>query len=71
MRRLFPQEWPLIDALLLAGTASLDWEVRDRFARAGVVHLLAISGFHVGVLAGGVLALGALFGASPPLAYAS
>jgi competence protein ComEC len=69
VRRLFPSEWPLVDALLLAGTASLDWEVRDRFARAGVVHLLAISGFHVGVLAGGVLALGALFGASTPVAY--
>jgi competence protein ComEC len=69
VQRLFPSEWPLVDAIVLAGTASLDRELRDRFAAAGVVHLLAISGFHVGVVAGLVLALLALAGVPPRSAH--
>lgn len=48
----------LATSLLLAQRDGLDREVRDRFARAGLSHLLAISGLHVGLVAG-LLLLGA------------
>lgn len=38
-------------ALLLADTGGLDAELRQRFADAGLVHILAISGLHVGLVA--------------------
>jgi len=37
-------------------------EIRESFARAGVAHLLAISGFHVGVVAGVLILLLGLLG---------
>lgn len=48
---------PMVAALILARREGLDRELRDGFARTGIAHLLAISGFHVGVVAGIVLAL--------------
>lgn len=42
---------PLARALVVARRDGLDAEVRDAFARSGTAHLLAISGFHVGVVA--------------------
>ena len=60
----FPQEAPLVDALLLARRDGMDPAVRDAFTRTGAAHLLAISGFHVGVLAGWVLVLLRGLGAS-------
>lgn len=41
----------LVHALVL-GRGQVDAGVRDQFARAGLAHLLSISGFHVGLLAG-------------------
>lgn len=64
MRVLFPREAPLAEALLLARREGLDPEVRDRFARAGLSHVLAISGLHVAVLAGLVLLVSDMAGAS-------
>ncbi|MDT8367856.1 MAG: ComEC/Rec2 family competence protein, partial [Longimicrobiales bacterium] len=59
IRRLFPDHAGLIAALLLADRSDLDPERRSRFIDTGTAHLLAISGFHVGVLAGWVvMALG-------------
>lgn len=60
----FPQEAALVDALLLARRDGMDPGVRDAFTRTGAAHLLAISGFHVGVLAGWTLVLLRGFGAS-------
>ncbi len=42
---------PLSRALLLAERDELSGEVKRRFAAAGLAHLLAISGLHVGILA--------------------
>lgn len=42
-------------ALVLADRAELDPNVRRRFTDAGIGHLLAISGLHIGALAGGAL----------------
>ena len=49
---LFGARAPLVEALVIARRAELDSDVRERYARAGLAHLLAISGLHVGFLAG-------------------
>ncbi len=54
---VFPQRAPLAASLLLAQRGGLDRDLRERFARAGLSHLLAISGLHVGLLAGILLLL--------------
>ena len=48
--RLYGSRAPIVDALVLNQKAELDPALRDRFARSGMIHLLAISGFHVGLL---------------------
>ncbi len=60
--RLYGPRAPLVSALTLARTEGLDSDLRETFARAGIAHLLAISGFHVGVIAGIALAMLRLFG---------
>ncbi|NIP78895.1 MAG: hypothetical protein GWM90_06720, partial [Gemmatimonadetes bacterium] len=54
---VFGRRAPLAAALLLAQRDGLDREVRDQYARAGLSHLLAISGLHVGIAAGILLLL--------------
>lgn len=49
--RLAPDVWGTGLALLLADRGELEPETRRVFAEAGVSHLLAISGLHVGILA--------------------
>src|SRR5438876_1557438 len=48
---LFGARAPLVAALLFAPNAALDPEVRERYARSGLAHILSISGLHVGFLA--------------------
>ncbi|HET9004863.1 MAG TPA: ComEC/Rec2 family competence protein, partial [Gemmatimonadaceae bacterium] len=56
----FGSDAPLARALLVADTRSLSPEMRDEFAAAGLVHMLSISGLHVGLIALAVtVALGA------------
>ena len=50
--RLFRDRAPLAASLLLAQRDGLDREIRERFATAGLSHLLAISGLHVALVAG-------------------
>jgi competence protein ComEC len=52
LQRLYPRTWGVVHALILARKDGLDPDVREAFAVAGLAHLLAISGFHVGVVAG-------------------
>jgi competence protein ComEC len=56
---LFGDRAPLVRALLVADQHGVDAEVRDRFATAGLVHLLSISGLHVAIIAGALRVLGA------------
>jgi competence protein ComEC len=42
----------ILQALLLGERSRISAETRDRFNRAGVAHVLAISGLHVGIIAG-------------------
>jgi competence protein ComEC len=50
--RLYGDQAPLVDALLFDRKGALDPELRDRFAASGLIHLLSISGFHVGLIVG-------------------
>ncbi len=50
-RRLFGTRAPLVDALVIARRAELDAELRERYARSGLAHLLSISGLHVAFFA--------------------
>lgn len=58
IRAIFPDHAGLVEALVLARRGGIDPAVRDRFARSGLAHLLAISGLHVGIIAGVLILLG-------------
>lgn len=59
--RDFGTDAPLVRALVLADMAGMSPEIRDRWAAAGMVHMLSVSGLHVGIIAAVVeLLLGAL-----------
>ena len=48
--RLYGARAGMVDALILGRRGGIDPELQDRFARSGLVHLLSISGFHVGLI---------------------
>jgi competence protein ComEC len=52
---LYGTRAPLVDALLFDRRGGIDRDTRDRFAASGLVHLLSISGFHVGLIVAWVL----------------
>ena len=56
-RALYGARAPLVDALVLGTRGGLDAGTRDDFARSGLVHLLSISGFHVGLISAWVVLL--------------
>lgn len=55
---IFTQDAPMARALLLADMHLIDPGVRARWARAGLVHLLSVSGVHVAIIAAALLMLG-------------
>ena len=71
---LYPERAGLGEALILARRERLSRDLRERWARAGLAHLLAISGFHVGVIAALLYLLARRVGFGParaPLAAAA
>lgn len=54
---LFGPRAGVVDALILGRREGMELDLRESFAQAGLVHLLAISGFHVGLLASWVILL--------------
>jgi len=50
-RALFGTRAPLVDALVIARRADLAAELRERYTRSGLAHLLSISGLHVAFFA--------------------
>jgi competence protein ComEC len=53
--RLYGSRSGLVDALLVGRRGGIDPGLNAAFARSGLVHLLSISGFHVGIVFGWVL----------------
>jgi competence protein ComEC len=49
-RALYGSRAAMVDALILGRRGGIDRDLQDRFAQSGLVHLLSISGFHVGVI---------------------
>lgn len=62
---LWGPQAPMVEALVLARREHLDRELRQAFAVSGTAHLLAISGFHVGVVGALLLGLLRLVGVAP------
>ncbi|HEY4130164.1 MAG TPA: DNA internalization-related competence protein ComEC/Rec2 [Gemmatimonadaceae bacterium] len=48
---LFHDDAPLVRALLIADRSQLSPAIRDEFAAAGLAHILAIAGLHIGIIA--------------------
>ena len=57
IERVFGADAPMAKALLIADQHEIPLEMRDRYARAGMVHMLSISGLHVAIIAGAILLL--------------
>jgi len=68
IRELFGERAGVVEALLLARKEGLEPEQRESFAAAGIAHLLAISGFHVGLIAAALLAAALAAGLPPATA---
>ena len=52
-----PEEAPFASAILLGNRRQMKKASRDKFVETGTAHLLAISGLHIGILAGAFLLL--------------
>jgi competence protein ComEC len=57
---LFGARAPLVRALLIADQDGIPATLRDRYADAGLVHVLSVSGMHVAIIASALLTLGSL-----------
>ena len=49
--RVFGADAPIVRALVIADMSAVPVEQRERFARAGLVHMLSVSGLHVAIIA--------------------
>ena len=55
IERIFRSDAPMAKALLVADQHEIPREMRDRYARSGMVHMLSISGLHVAIVAGSMM----------------
>lgn len=55
---IFTRDAPMARALLLADMHLIEPDMRTRWSRAGLVHLLSVSGVHVAIIAAALLMLG-------------
>ena len=49
--RIFGTDAPMVRALVIADMSAISAEQRDQYAQAGLVHMLSVSGLHVGIVA--------------------
>jgi competence protein ComEC len=52
IERIFRDDAPLAKALLIADQHEIPKDVKNRYATAGIIHMLSISGLHVAIIAG-------------------
>ncbi len=70
LRRDLPsRQYALAQSLLLGDRSALDSSLEDAFSRTGLMHLLAVSGLHLGILLAGFWFLIRWIGLRPLLAY--
>jgi competence protein ComEC len=62
---VFLTDAPMARALLLADMQLIEPALRQRWSRAGLVHLLSVSGVHVAIVASSLLMLGSALRLSP------
>ncbi len=62
IRQLYGSRAGTVDALVLNRRGAMPPELKDRYSRAGLVHILSISGFHVGVIVGWIVLLARAIG---------
>jgi competence protein ComEC len=65
-RKLYGVRAPMVDALVLGRRGGIDPELQNRFAQSGLVHLLSISGFHVGLISAWIFLFARLLRLSRP-----
>ena len=70
VRELYGARAGVVEALILGGRGGIEPALRDAFAWSGLVHLLSISGFHVGLIAGWLVLVARLLRLSRPRALA-
>jgi competence protein ComEC len=68
IERLYGARAPMVEAMVLGRREDVDRETRSTFVAAGLAHLLAISGLHVGILAGWVALAAGKFVSAPRVA---
>jgi competence protein ComEC len=61
----------LLDSLLLGDDGAIPRSLRDAFSRAGLLHVLVVSGAQVGLVATGVLWIGRTLRAAPAVQFAT
>ncbi|MBU0687197.1 MAG: DNA internalization-related competence protein ComEC/Rec2 [Candidatus Margulisbacteria bacterium] len=70
IERFLPGYRDLLGSMLLGSrVAGLDREIKDRYKRAGVAHLLVASGMHLGIIVGAFAALLASFKVSSKTSF--
>ncbi len=57
IHRLYGSRAPIVDMLILDRRGEVDRALLDQYAKSGLVHLLSISGFHVGLIVAWVFLL--------------
>src|SRR6266699_2810806 len=66
---LFGARAPIVNALVFAPNARLDSDIRERYVRSGLAHLLSISGLHVGFIAAWLALILRKFPLAPPARF--
>lgn len=60
----YETDGPMARALVIADQHDIARDVRDRFADAGIIHMVSVSGLHVSIIAGALVAMLSAVGAS-------
>jgi competence protein ComEC len=60
----YGSDGPMARALVIADQHDIARDVRDRFADAGIIHMVSVSGLHVSIIAGALVGMLSAVGAS-------